>query len=264
MKLLLTLLLALAPALSANAQIISIDEDGNEHIYDPGELSGTYGGTFDKAALTEYQVYADKTGGTMAFCPKFEDLPKIVDLVLADILKATETNVDVAIVLDVTGSMGDEINEVKKNLARLMDNIQQQKGDKDIKVSLLVYRDLNQTDPFVTKVIQDFTADLVVLNTSVQDIIVGGGEDTREAILDALEAANSQLSFRTDASKNVVLIGDAPGHATSKTSGQTTDQVLDLLATTSHIKVYPMLVANVSGFGGDFGGGFGDFVTPKH
>jgi len=264
MKLLeITLVTLLAISTSISADITSIDADGNRHTYSASDLAGTYGGTFDAQALDEFQIYADQTGGEMSFCPEFEDLPVVLDLTLENILADNNKMFDIALVLDVTGSMGDEINEVKKNLSRLIEKIQGQSSSLDIKVSLVVYRDLNQTDAFVSKIINDFTKNLNELDTSVSLIDVAGGGDSREAVLDALEKASANLSWRLRSTKSIIVIGDAPGHTRSKISGLSVEEVM-LSLNKDSIRVFPMLVANLpNGFvpstgTGDFGG-FGSF-----
>ena len=75
---------------------------------------------------------------------------------------------------------------------------------------------------------------------------VNGGGDHPEAVLDSLELIASDVHFRLNSNKTVILIGDAPGHTTSKLSGKSTDEVLALFATVDgSITVNPILVSNI-------------------
>lgn len=284
-----TFILTAAVSSQAADEIISLDKNGNRHVYSVSELAGAYGGTFDADALPEFKHYADNTGGLMGFCPQFEDLPKVLDLTLEEILDTENMTLDLAIVLDTTGSMGDEIEEVKKNLTRVIENLKAENQNRDLKVSLIAYKDLTTsglkpathkletlstvhkpilepaTDDYVTKIVQHLTSDLDLIDTSVQEVSVSGGGDTREAILDAFETAMNDLQWRQGADKNILMIGDAPGHKVSKTSGATVDEVLTQLASGDGIRVHPLLVANVgSGFGTGSGGGFGFPIPELH
>lgn len=222
--------------------IVSVDEHGNPHVYGVEELNAAYGGTFDQGAFDDFKVYADKTGGTFGFCPQADHLPKVMDQIFEAIMKQEATETDVALVLDVTGSMSDEIESVKLNLVKLIEKFQQAERS-DIKISLLIYRDAG--DEFVNKVIQDMTGDLAALGDQVKTITVDGGGDHPEAVLDAIEVAGSTLSWRPLASHNMIIIGDAPGHQVSTTTQRNLDQVLVELAKVGSFTIHPLLVSNL-------------------
>lgn len=223
--------------------IVSVDENGNPHTYGVEELNAAYGGTFDQSAFDDFKVYADKTGGTFGFCPQADHLPKVMDQIFESIMNQAAAETDVALVLDVTGSMTDEIDSVKENLVTLIERFQTA-GRSDIKISLLIYRDAG--DEFVNKVIQDMTSDLQSLGEQVKTITVDGGGDHPEAVLDAIEVAGASLSWRPLAARNMIIIGDAPGHTTSTTTQKNLDQVLEGLATIGTFVIHPLLVSNVS------------------
>jgi hypothetical protein len=228
----------------ADDGVVSVDEHGNPHTYGAGELGAVYGGTFSQEAFDQFKYYSDKTGGTFGFCPQFEHLPTVMNQIFESIMNQHAAQTDIALVLDVTGSMGDEIESVKENLVNLIAKFQAAEGT-DIKISLLIYRDAQ--DEFVNKVVQDMTSDLQALSETVKTITVAGGGDEPEAVLDAIEATAKNISFRETASKNLLIIGDAPGHAQSTTSGHNVDEVLADLGTHGTFIIHPLLVSNIPG-----------------
>lgn len=221
--------------------IVSVDEAGNPHVYGVDELNATYGGTFNRNAFEDFQQYAEKTGGTFGFCPQADHLPKVMDQIFQSIVKQEAEEIDVALVLDVTGSMMDEIQSVKANLVTLIEKFQNTEN-KNIKVSLLIYRDAG--DEFVNKVVQDMTSDLQALGEQVKTITVDGGGDMPEAVLDAVEVAGGQLTWRELAAHNMIIVGDAPGHSVSTTTQLNLDQVLENLSKVGSFTIHPLLVSN--------------------
>jgi len=222
--------------------IVSVDEAGNPHVYGVDELNATYGGTFNQNAFEDFKQYADKTGGTFGFCPQADHLPKVMDQIFESIIKQDAKEIDVALVLDVTGSMADEIQSVKTNLVTLIEKFQNAESS-DIKISLLIYRDAG--DEFVNKVVQDMTSDLTALGEQVKTITVDGGGDHPEAVLDAVEVAGSTLSWRALAAHNMIILGDAPGHQVSTTTQLNLDQVLENLSKVGSFTIHPLLVSNL-------------------
>jgi hypothetical protein len=252
-------------SLPSFAQYVTVDKDGNLITTTADGIRGAYGGSFSEDAFKQFDGYAKYTGGQMGFCPDFDHLPKVLDGVLQIIINGPEDNQDVVIALDTTGSMADEINAVKKNLITLVEKLAKN-NQKDIEISIVLYKDQNQTDPYVAKLITDLESDLQVIQKELKQITVSGGGDHPEAVLDALELVESDVHFRLNSNKTVILIGDAPGHKSSKTTGLKTNEVLDLFVLPGQeISINPILVSahGGGGFGGGFGsGGFGGFGTP--
>lgn len=119
------------------------------------------------------------------------------------------TKFDLAVVIDATGSMGDEINFLKAELADIIATLSRRHQGLDIRVALVVYRD--QGDEFVTRTFE-FTNNIaqVQRNLSVQS--AGGGGDTPEAMEVAVARAVG-LNWRADAVKSMLLVADAPPHS---------------------------------------------------
>jgi Mg-chelatase subunit ChlD len=117
---------------------------------------------------------------------------------------------DVAFILDTTGSMGDEIERLKKTLTLIHSQLAHLDPGADVRFGLVEYKD--RGDEFVTRVIP-FTADLEEFSVALSRLSAGGGGDEPEDVQAGLERALHGLQWRdATAVKVAFLIGDAPPH----------------------------------------------------
>lgn len=129
---------------------------------------------------------------------------------------------DVAFVIDVTGSMQPYINEAKTRAADILKEIQKD-GDLNIKTALIVYRDHPPQDfSFVTQV-TDFTT-IDEFNKALAKLSADGGGDHPEAVWDGVHEL-STLKWRKNSDRAAYLIGDAPPHRQCL-CGITSDQLI--------------------------------------
>jgi Mg-chelatase subunit ChlD len=119
-------------------------------------------------------------------------------------------NLDLAIVLDTTGSMGDELQYLKAELRGIVDSVQKRFPEVQQRFALVLYRD--EGDEYVVRTF-DFTTSLADFQKNLANQSANGGGDYPEAMHKGLEAAN-QLRWReSDTARVLFLIGDAPPHA---------------------------------------------------
>jgi len=118
--------------------------------------------------------------------------------------------VDIAFVVDATGSMGDEINYLKEELLDLITKIEIQHKDLNIKTASVFYRD--NEDDYVTRK-SDFTNDINETLDFIKKQEAGGGGDFEEAVEIGLnEAVENLIWDENSISKIIFLILDAPPH----------------------------------------------------
>lgn len=119
-----------------------------------------------------------------------------------------QKSVDLAFVLDTTGSMGEEIASVKTTIQKVADAL---RGSQiQIRIGLVEYKD--RTDPFDTKV-YPLSSDLVAFSKKVAAIEASGGGDTPEDMNAGLHVALTQLEWSKDAvARLAFVVGDAPPH----------------------------------------------------
>lgn len=119
------------------------------------------------------------------------------------------TKLDLALVVDVTGSMSDELRFLQAELDSIVASLNRRHPELDIRVGLTFYRD--QGDEFVTRTF-GFTRDIGLARAQMSRQYAGGGGDYEEAMQDALVRAARQ-DWRPDAIKTLLLVADAPPHA---------------------------------------------------
>jgi len=118
--------------------------------------------------------------------------------------------VDIAFLVDATGSMGDEINYLKLDIQDIMKQIKDTLPNYSFNLSAVFYRDT--LDEYLTK-IHDFESDVDKIQKFIAANEAAGGGDFPEAVHNGLNVALNQLSWRNDAiTKIVFIILDAPPH----------------------------------------------------
>lgn len=119
--------------------------------------------------------------------------------------------VDIALVIDTTSSMGPYIAEARKQAQRVVQEIAD-KGDLDVRVAVVEYRDHPPQDPtFASRMVIPLI-ETEYLTDALNLLVPLGGGDIPEAVLDGLIEAASKLEWRQNADRLCFLIGDAEPH----------------------------------------------------
>jgi hypothetical protein len=116
--------------------------------------------------------------------------------------KATDQMLDLAIVFDDTGSMGQEISVMKSKVEDLTDTLKV--SGIDAVYSLVSFRDNLSVNT-------EWTNDSKVFKKQINSLRAKSGDDEPEFSLDAIEAVLS-MGFRPDAQKVILVITDAHAH----------------------------------------------------
>jgi hypothetical protein len=119
--------------------------------------------------------------------------------------------VEVAFVLDTTGSMTGLIEGAKRKIWSIATAIVDTNPDADIRMGLVAYRDIG--DDYVTKTF-DLTTDIQDLYANLLELKARGGGDWPESVNEALDVAVNKLHWTlgSDTRRIVFLVGDAPPH----------------------------------------------------
>lgn len=115
---------------------------------------------------------------------------------------------DLMLVIDTTGSMGDEIRYLQSELAAIVDALKARHRGLDLRVGFVFYRDLG--DEYVTNTVA-MNRDIPAAQAVLSQRWAGGGGDYPEAMEQALIRAAGQ-DWRGDAAKSLLLVADAPPH----------------------------------------------------
>lgn len=119
--------------------------------------------------------------------------------------------VEVAFVLDTTGSMARLIEGAKRKIWSIATTIVDSNPDADIRMGLVAYRDIG--DDYVTSKIE-LTRDIQDLYANLLELKARGGGDWPESVNEALDVAVNKLQWTQggDVRHIVFLVGDAPPH----------------------------------------------------
>jgi len=125
-------------------------------------------------------------------------------------IRAARPTVEVAFVLDTTGSMGGLIEGAKRRIWSIARRIGEGQPRPELRIGLVGYRDLS--DAYVTRV-HDFSSDIDDVFQNLSAFRAEGGGDAPEHVSRALADAVGQLSWsRGQALRIIFLVGDAPPH----------------------------------------------------
>jgi uncharacterized protein YegL len=119
--------------------------------------------------------------------------------------------VEVAFVLDTTGSMSGLIENAKRKIWSMATSIVDANPDAEVRMALVAYRDIG--DEYVTKKF-DMTTDIQGLYAELLKFRAQGGGDWAESVNEALDVAVTKLNWSQEkhVRRIVFLVGDAPPH----------------------------------------------------
>lgn len=133
--------------------------------------------------------------------------------------------VDIIVCMDTTGSMSDEINEVKNNTNWFANQLKQ-KGF-NFRLGLITYRDQNENNGYYPHSYGDLTADEKTFISWVSGLSAGGGGDWEESGVGAMQLAIDMFDKygRVTAGKMIIVVTDAPFHWTEWYTGVTVEAI---------------------------------------
>lgn len=126
--------------------------------------------------------------------------------------------IEIMLLVDVTGSMGDEINFLKAELADVINRIAQNNSNTKIKLAMLFYRDLEDSVPFEYYDFVEVTSGegLKLQQAALDKQYATGGGDYPEAVDEALELAVNKQWSSGSTTKIIFQVLDAPAHEGDK------------------------------------------------
>lgn len=128
--------------------------------------------------------------------------------------------IEVAFVLDATGSMGSYIVEARRRIKEIADGLASGNPKPELRFALVSYRD--RGDDYITH-IDPFTAKIDKIKAALDRTSAGGGGDTPESVLEGVSTAIRQLAWSsTDGKviKLIYLVGDAPAQHYKETPSE--------------------------------------------
>ncbi|MBL8684832.1 MAG: VWA domain-containing protein [Myxococcales bacterium] len=115
---------------------------------------------------------------------------------------------DLGFLIDVTGSMGDELRYVNREIASIVQRIERDSPGVRVRLSATFYRD--RVDDNVVQQIP-FTSNVQGFAAAMQNVYASGGGDYPEDLNAGIDAAMNRLAWSDGAAVRVlVLVADAP------------------------------------------------------
>ena len=196
----------------AGARVTATDADGKSLFSAVTDAAGN-AYLFTDAESGSIMVSSGEGSATAEFTADSRD----ISLELAD--NAAKLNViELMLVVDVTGSMGDEIDFLKAELADVISKIAANNSGAQIKLALLFYRDTEDSVPFKYFDFADVTdpAAMAAQQSALESQYAKGGGDYPEAVDEALVLAVSKQWSTGATTKIIFHVLDAPAHNKAK------------------------------------------------
>lgn len=145
-----------------------------------------------------------------AVIDEFRDIDRQWCVTLQNVQSILPTQLDLALVVDTTGSMGDELDYLKTEIDSIAASVKHMFPNIDQRFALITYRD--NGDEYVCRSF-DFTGSLSEFRRNLDAQSARGGGDLPEAMDVALQSAG-QLTWRdANTARVLFLVGDAPPHS---------------------------------------------------
>ncbi len=206
------------------AKTLRSGTDGRVVIIRGWDLVGETGPTFMVSAAGEHASVAFGSQGTQ--------------LIIKNRYAKPVRSLDLALVIDATGSMGDEIEYLKAEIANIAAEVARAHPEIDQRYALVVYRD--KGDDYVSRHF-DFTPNLNRFTRRLSNQRADGGGDYPEAMDRAmLDAAG--LRWRDEGARMLFLVADAPPHP--QAMAQTLNTVEELRG--QGVAMYPIAASGVA------------------
>ena len=149
---------------------------------------------------------------------------------------APTARLDVLFLIDATGSMADEINQLKENIRAISAQIDALPSQPNVRFSLVSYRD--RGDAYVAQA-HDFTPDVEEFAAILSDVYADGGGDYPEDLNEALSQAVHVPEWRVDETVSLIfLVADAPPHLDYDQENHYGIEMMN--AAERGIKIYPI------------------------
>lgn len=130
---------------------------------------------------------------------------------------------DLAFVVDATGSMGDEISYLQSELLDVLKKVETKLSNTEVRYGSVFYRD--NGDEYVTRKF-DFSDRAENLIGFIKKQNASGGGDTPEAVVEAMQVSIDELKWSHENSTKIMfLILDAPPHQSEENTKKLYDKI---------------------------------------
>ena len=212
---------------SSGERLFQATSSANGTIYFHPHISGT-------SQSSTFEVVASKGNDEVRMNISSEEFNH--ELVLDARSSGDPIRLDVHFLIDATGSMSDEIQQLKDNMISVAERISSMQSDPDVRYGMTIYRD--REDLFVSRTF-DFTPDVIAFTDALREVHAEGGGDYPESLNEGLHQALYLPEWRQEETVSLLfLIADAPPHLDYP---QDFDYAQDIFeAVEAGIKIFPL------------------------
>ena len=184
-----------------------------------------------------YTVNVQVNGLSQSFVIPADSTQREWIVVHSDGTQATaDAKLDVLFLIDATGSMADEINQLKDNIQAISAQIDALPAQPDVRFGMVTYRD--RGDVYVTQT-YDFTPNVTEFAESLAGVEADGGGDYPEDLNEALSQAIHNVEWRVEDTVSLIfLVADAPPHLDYEQENHYAFEMLG--AAQRGVKIYPI------------------------
>ncbi len=203
------------------------EEGGTAGFQEDPAFATPYGRPTPDEAVVHYQNTDLNAWIALTVCPDTGPFMPTPTGTVIDIKKGAAGCLDLIFVIDLTSSMSDDIDQVKKTAKQILNVIAT--GFPDFRVAIVGYRDWGDAEMFKDI---PFSNSISEITAAIDGLKVQGGGDEPEAVLEALLRAIRTEAigpWRDGCNKQIILMGDAPPHSPipqGPDKGKTADDVV--------------------------------------
>ncbi len=190
-------------------------------------------GSFDDVE-EEFQKIADRLGNdTLTVADDAQDVPNKIVTIIDTQTKDKDAS-DIMLLIDKTGSMSDDIDEIKKGVKDIIENLPPK-----TRLGIATYGDKN-TDGEEWFSMKDLTTNHDSVKTIMNAVTTTGGGDWPESVFDGIYKVMDESSWATGSYRLIIVIGDA-----SPLTGDKSEHNLETLFTKARSTTPNLLVAPI-------------------
>lgn len=172
----------------------------------------------------------------------FNEFKNGQNLIVLDRSCVNKRKLDLAFVVDATGSMGDEITYLQSELLDVLRKVEMNLNNPEIRYGSVFYRD--KDDEYITRKF-DFSNKAEDLIQFIRQQRAAGGGDTPEAVVEALQVSIDELKWSPgNSTKIMFLILDAPPHHSEENIRKLYDKIKE--AAQKGITIIPLAASDTN------------------
>lgn len=190
---------------------------------------------FSEEAAKDFNRLASKTGGNYRLIRHVNEVSLTIKNVIS---RNAKSGSDILFLVDKTGSMSDDIEEIKKGMKMILQSLRKKK---DVRFGMAFYGDRLEDNKWFFS--SDFTTDFDLVESRIQDITAAGGGDLPESVYDGFFEATKRMDWNTERQKMVIILGDAPSQTREKADYMLEDVIRFASEKGITTNFFPMLLA---------------------